>query len=175
MTTTDRRVRIIEAVWLLIATEGIDAVSVRRVAALAEVSIGAVQHHFATRDDLVRGSAEAMVTSAEGQYVEEVGDATPATERLRFAVAHVIPRSRQARVGTTVWLAYVAKSVSDPAIAAVLAGAKRGQEDEVTTLLDGDRAGARHLIALADGLATRVLLGDLTVEEADTALEAALT
>lgn len=165
-----RRTEIVHGVWALIADGGIEAVTMRRVADAAGVSVGRIQHYFDSRADLVRASARAMVAGAEATYAEvDPGDAA------RFAIEHVIPRTTEQRVGTTIWLAYVSASVADPQLAEILAEAKRGQEDEVVRLLlDADAASdatearrrARHLIGLADGLSARVLIGDLTVDEA---------
>lgn len=167
-----RRTEIIHGVWALIASSGIEAVSLRRVADEAGVSVGRIQHYFGHRTELVRASARAMLTAADDRYT--VVDEGGPDAALRFVVDHVIPRTESARVGTTIWLAYVAASVADPELAAILAEAKRGQEDEVVRLLgDVDRAPvaqrrsrARALIAAADGLAVRVVIGDLSAEEA---------
>ncbi|WP_313565951.1 TetR family transcriptional regulator C-terminal domain-containing protein [Mobilicoccus sp.] len=91
-----------------------------------------------------------------------------------MAVAHVVPTTPQQRVGTTIWLSYLAASVADAQLADILADAKRGQEDVTTQLLQAEsgrsdavcRARARRLIALADGLASRVLIGDLSAASA---------
>lgn len=175
----ERRAEIIRGVWALIAEAGIEAVTMRRVAAAAGVSVGRIQHYFASRSELVRASARAMITAAEGTYAAEGSAPGPAA---RYAVDHVIPRTDAQRVGTTIWLAYVSASVGDPEIASILAEAKRGQEDEVTRLLAeagvaggdaGARRRARMLVALADGLASRVLIGDLTTEEAMAVLDEA--
>ncbi|WIM71803.1 TetR family transcriptional regulator [Corynebacterium suedekumii] len=55
---------ILVAVWQVIATRGIDAVSFRSVAAAADVSVGRVQHHFPTRTGLIRAAARHMIDSA---------------------------------------------------------------------------------------------------------------
>jgi hypothetical protein len=74
----------------------------------------------------------------------------------------------------------VAKSINHAAVRQVLAEARRGAEEECVRLI---RAGggaadsvalgqARRLLALADGLTLRVLVGDLEPDEAVTMLEA---
>lgn len=171
----ERRTQIILGVWQLMASGGIEAVTMRRVAAAAGVSVGRIQHYFEGRGDLVRASARVMLEGAEGIY-EQV---THPDEALRFAIRHVVPTTEQQRVGTAIWLSYVAASVGDPEMAAILVEGKRGQEDEVVRLLTarGDRdeearrVSARGLLATADGLAVRVLIGDLTATEALTTLD----
>lgn len=168
--SADSRAAIILGLFAVIAERGMDAVTFRSVAAAAGVSVGRVQHHFGTRDALVRAGCAAMLAGAQARHDERVG-AADAARQLRHAVAHVIPETPADRRGRLVWFAYVAKSVDDPQLARLLAEAKRGQEKEAARLLDvlGDPRPvprARELIALADGLAVRVLIGDLTSEDA---------
>lgn len=202
-TEGDSRTQIVQAVWAVIAAEGIEGVSMRSVARAAGVSVGRIQHHFGSRADLVRASARAMIDgAAEHQGVADpavvsgvssaaspagapaastTGSSDGVTRRVRgagesarVAVAHVVPTTPQQRVGTTIWLAYLAASVADAQLADILADAKRGQEDVTTQLLQAEtgrsdevcRARARRLIALADGLASRVLIGDLSAASA---------
>lgn len=164
------RSEIIKAVWILIAHGGIEGVTFRRVAEQAGVSVGRVQHHFGTRDSLVRAACIAMIDGAHATYEELPSD--PIT-RLRHIVLHAVPDTPHTRFGTSVWYAYLAKSVDDPAIGRLLAETKRGTEDECVRLL-GPRPEAapiaRRLLALADGLAVRVLVGDLSGAEAREAL-----
>ncbi|WP_377466350.1 TetR/AcrR family transcriptional regulator [Populibacterium corticicola] len=49
----DRRERIIAAARELIAAEGVDGVSHRKVAALAKVPLGSMTYHFTGRDELI--------------------------------------------------------------------------------------------------------------------------
>ena len=177
------RAAVFQAVWALVAHGGTEAVTFRRVAQAAGVSVGRVQHHFGTRDELVRASCAAMIEGAHGVYESLPDDPV---QRLRFIVLHAVPDSRQAKVGTAVWFSYLAKSTDDPRIRRLLAETKRGAEQELAGLLtraarDGRLTGvpdpqltARRLLALADGLTLRVLVGDLTGDDARALLEAEL-
>lgn len=174
---------IILAVWRLIAGGGVEAVTFRRVAAEAGVSVGRIQHHFGSRDDLVRAGCVAMVEGAHDVYDGLPGDPLA---RLEFVITHAIPDTPQIRFGTSVWYAYLAKSVDDPQIRALLAETKRGTEDECVHLIEAARAAgqiadgpdarelARRLLALADGLALRVLIADLEGAAARATLAAEL-
>lgn len=169
------------AVWGLIAHGGIEAVTFRRVAKQADVSVGRVQHHFATREVLVRAACEAMIDIAHAQY-QELPDEP--LERLRHILVHAVPDSPEGRIGASVWYAFLAKSADDPEIARLLAETKRGTEDECARLLAelhasephprDTRGDARVLLGLADGLIMRVLVDDLTGDEARAVLETEL-
>lgn len=175
-----KRAEILVAVWRAVAQRGLGAVSIRAVAAEAGVSAGRVQHYFATKDELVRASVEFMITAAEQAHAGVTAQAPPA-ERLWEVLAHAIPRASTSRAGTSVFYSFVAAAVSDPHIANTLAEAKTGTEHEVARLLRELRPEApdaaqeaRRLLALADGLTMRVLIGSLTVDEAEEALREAL-
>lgn len=171
-----RRIVIIQAVWALIAQYGIEAVTLRRVAAQAGVSVGRIQHYFDSKEALVRSACAAILVGAEDQW-EAANSGAGARERLRALLVHPFARTGAFRSGARVWHAFVAKSVDDPVIAAMIREAKAGTEDEIARLLtatDGDPANARTLLALSDGLAERTLTGSLTADEADAVIDAAL-
>lgn len=169
------RQAIIQAVWILIAGGGIEHVTFRRVAEQAGVSVGRIQHHFGTRDKLVLAACTEMIDRAHDRY-ETLPDDPEA--RLQHILLHSIPDSDRAKFGASVWHVYLSKSAADEEIARLLAETKRGTEEEVLRLLvrpggrfDGAsesdaRRTARVLLALADGLTVRVLVGDLAGGEA---------
>ncbi|MBA0126076.1 TetR family transcriptional regulator [Haloechinothrix sp. YIM 98757] len=63
----DRRNRIARAAISVVAEQGIDALTHRRVAAQAGVPLGSTTYHFATMDDLV---AVALEQAAEGSITQ---------------------------------------------------------------------------------------------------------
>lgn len=171
----ERRREITYAVWQLIATGGIEAVTQRAVAAEAGVSVGRIQHYFPSKEEMVRHGCRALIGVAEDAYRARTSEADP-VEALRELVTRTVPQEDAFRIGTTVWYAYVAKSVDDPEIAAILRGAKRGEEEEAERLLraaqqggpvDPDSGAAvRRLLSMADGLAMRVLIGQCGASQA---------
>ncbi|MCT9819587.1 TetR/AcrR family transcriptional regulator [Microbacterium sp. W1N] len=177
----ETQARILAAVWRVILARGIAGVSFRAVADAAGVSLGLVQHYHRTKDELIRASAQAMIAGSAARYEAE----TKGTDAAAFdLVLHAIPVAGLQRDGVIIWHAYLAASVTDPQLAELLRGAKRGQEGELARALEGRLGGdaaaaaARQLIAAADGLADRVITGDLTgaeATEAATALMLALT
>ena len=58
---TISREDIAAALIRVVAEQGLDAVSIRTVAREAGVSIGSVQYHFATKDDLLLGAYERAI------------------------------------------------------------------------------------------------------------------
>lgn len=170
--STEKQNEILQAVWSVIARDGLAAVSVRTVAAAAGVSPGRVQHYFPTKQDLVRSSVSAMLAGAARTTPEALGDpAEPAT--LWALLTHAISPAASRRPGTSIYFSYVAASVSDPWIAEALTKARRGVQSEVGQCLraqgvvieDIDGA-ALDLTLMAEGATQAVFLGWCTPEEA---------
>lgn len=89
-----------------------------------------------------------------------------ASSPTRFLV-----RKRKGR-GSKVWYTYLAEAITDPSISAIVNTVLQGTEDHATALLDGDRIRARTVLAAADGIAYRTLVGQLTPAQAEDAIEA---
>ncbi len=131
-----RRTEIVHALWLVIYTRGIDAVTFRAVADAAGISIGRVQHYFPSREALVLEGCRQLVAGAEiddeAELVDEAGDGSGEMEEagdvagadpvdaLRTFVRAFIPAGEAMRVGASVWFTYVAKAVGDPLIAEIV-------------------------------------------------------
>ncbi|MFE9243593.1 TetR/AcrR family transcriptional regulator [Nocardiopsis sp. NPDC006938] len=171
-----RRTEILHAVWGVIAQSGMGAVSMRNVAATAGVSVGRIQYWFHSKDELIRASLVAMLGGAERLHADAT-EGVDDREALWELVGHPIPRAETARAGVSVFHQYVAAAVHHPALAALLAEAKDGEEAEATRLLarlapdlPDPREAARALMATADGLSLRVLIGGLSSAEAERTL-----
>lgn len=184
-----RRRAIAHAVWSVIATRGFDAVSLREVAAEAGISMGLVQHYFPTKDAMILHACEAI---AEAAYERAVGAAaaddrgdlpitsagTTSRQMVRSVLLIGIPRTDVQRTGASVWFAFLTKAAVWPELAAVVRRQlDDGQAFLTSVLREAHAAGAlRHdvdpaaeavaLLALADGLVLRVMVGSLLPEAA---------
>ena len=173
-----RRREIAQAVWAVIAERGIEGVTLRSVAAEAGVSVGRIQHYYASREELVRDSCRELLKAATQRF-EAAGDATP-VERLRRLILGRIPTTPEFAIGTSIWLAYEAKSVDDPVIAELVQRGHAGGVRETAALLgecgvtDASSVALR-LMATAEGLAIRVLVGGLEPRAATELLEDLIT
>ena len=173
-----RRREIAQAVWAVIAERGIEGVTLRGVAAEAGVSVGRIQHYHASREELVRDSCRELLKAATQRF-EAVDDTTP-VEKLRRLVLGRIPTTPEFAIGTSIWLAYEAKSVDDPVIAELVQRGHAGGVRETAALLDecgvaDAPAVALRLMATAEGLAIRVLVGGLEPRAATELLEDLIT
>lgn len=154
--------RTADAVLRVLVAEGFEGVSVRKVAALAEVSIGAVQHHFPTKDAMLAGAMD----RASARFLARLGECLTAemsaAQRLEtLAVALVCPEPGDRDISVA-WLLRLARAAVDEQtairhrqdwsrmsrwLADLIAAAAPG--------VDADSA-AVELLALLDGLACSV-------------------
>ncbi|HIT76756.1 MAG TPA: TetR/AcrR family transcriptional regulator [Candidatus Avipropionibacterium avicola] len=176
----DRRTEIIHAVWQVIATQGMGAVTMRAVATAAGVSVGRIQYWFRSKDELLHASLEAMISGAATDYDAATATADP-RRRVWELLVQSIPRADAARMGVSVFHQYAAAAINDPVLARMLTEAKQGQAREVGRLLvriapdlTSPRLAARSLIATSDGLTLQVLIGSLSPASAERTLRAAL-
>ncbi|MFF5503196.1 TetR/AcrR family transcriptional regulator [Streptomyces roseolus] len=183
-----RRRRIAEAVCVLAEEQGPEGVSMRDVAARAQVSLGAVQRCFRSKEEMLLFA------------VDHIGDRI--TERLRTRLAASPDQSavtvlshaadeiallrEEHRAEARIWLAFVARAAVSETLAGPLRSsytalhtllvrlvtevAASGSADEGVTRPDPQHE-ARALLALADGLTTHVLMGHLTSKEAEEVLQ----
>lgn len=167
-----RRLEIVHALWRVIAESGIEGASLRVVAQAAGISIGRIQHYFASREELVHTGLELLIGQAELAYEQTA--AAPPRDRLLHVLVQQVPRTELGRVGVTVWYAYLAAAITDARIREILAEALRAGEAECATHVTGirklrkaeARAVARRLLALSDGLTLRVLVHGLDPDDA---------
>lgn len=187
-----RRLLIAEAVCRLADERGLEGVTLRDVAARAQVSMGAVQRCFRTKEE--------MLVFALGHVGERIGErvrarlvrspAQSAATALGHAATEVSLLRDEHRAEARVWLAFVAQAAVSEVLAKTLRENYTALQDVFTRLIseageDAESAGgatpldprleARTLLALADGLTAHVLVGHLTPRAAREVLHAHLT
>lgn len=115
-----RRLVIGEALLRLVAREGLEAVSLRAVAAEADTSLGMVQRQFATKDDLLLFAAK-LVGDAMAERVRRVPYRAPVLQTLRRIVDELLPRDAERMVEARVYHAFTARAATRPDFAAIVA------------------------------------------------------
>ncbi|MFJ2895498.1 TetR/AcrR family transcriptional regulator [Streptomyces sp. NPDC087218] len=181
-----RRHLIAEAVCRLADERGLEGVTLRDVAARAQVSMGAVQRCFRTKEE--------MLVFTLGHIGEQVGErvrarlvrspAQSARTALGHAATEVSLLDEAHRAEARVWLAFLAQAAVDESLArtlrsnyAALQGVFVRLAAEAAKSAEGAGAAegaapfdplveARTLLALADGLTAHVLIGHLGPQEA---------
>ena len=104
--------RVVDSAIAVIARDGLDALSIRRVASEAGVAIGTVQHHFPTRAELVLA---ALQRTADRQRARAM--ATPRSSTLlgtlAVRLASLLPHDDASREEAIVWVALAAAAARD--------------------------------------------------------------
>lgn len=185
----ERRTLIVDALMRVAATHGLEAVSLRHVAAEAGVTSGMVQHYFRTKDEMmafafkvVRERNEARLTEAAGR----LGGTPSPRDLVRTMLTELLPLDEPRRADGRVALAFLAYAAVRPAAAASLrddnaamlgfvadqiraaqaAGKVRAPVDPATA--------AAGLLAMFEGLGIHLLGGHLPARKALAALDAQL-
>jgi AcrR family transcriptional regulator len=176
-----RRREIADAVLRLAATEGLESVSLRHVAAEAGISMGRVQHYFRNKDEMLAFAYEHQSRLHEQRIVERLsatGRPPTARDIVRAVLVEIIPTDEPSRASWQAGIAFFIRAMSEPRMAAVVAaGGPKLVEFFADQLERARTAGALApgvdprreagiLWALVDSQATAIVLGAGTPEEA---------
>lgn len=139
-----RRRQIAEAVWRIAAERGLQMATVREIAAEAGVSPRVVQYHFTNKHHLLVTALQMLHRENEHRAQERIAalrDASDPRVLLRATLEELLPLDDQRRTSLRVMTAYYARSLTDPALAAVFLHEGSPLEDLVAALITA--AGAR--------------------------------
>ncbi|MBO1266735.1 TetR/AcrR family transcriptional regulator [Arthrobacter cavernae] len=171
-----RRQEVVEAVFRIIAVDGLERASLREVAEEAGLVVGSVRHYFASSDELLVHSFSIVVDRILGRLescLDDVIRQEPRTEAHHEAVltllGQFLPLDEELAVDACVWMAFRNAARVKPALAEEAARSHRavaavvgrlimhlmpaggaGQQDLVTE--------AERLLATLDGLCMHALL-----------------
>jgi AcrR family transcriptional regulator len=133
----DTAATILDAAELLCATHGIEALSIRAVAAEAEVSIPVIYHYYNSRSNLLRAILQARFTEVSGEYHRLLtaleAQESPAVKDIVRAVLQPINNWR--KPGREASLQFYALAIVSPVA-------------EVKEALDEGVVGFRRVVAL---------------------------
>lgn len=143
-------IRLVETVCSIIATEGLDAATVREVASTAGVSIGAVQHHFRSKDEMLAAAFRHVVESTEHR-ISRVELGSDIRRNLAAILRELLPLDELRLQEAKVYVAFAARATTSPELAEI----QRGTLDHVSAELAkafraaAQRSGARTTAAMA--------------------------
>jgi AcrR family transcriptional regulator len=169
-----RRRLIAEALWRVTREGGLDAVTLRQVATEAGVSMGMVQHHFASKDEMLAFALQAIgerVAQRIASRVAALGDDPAPGALVRAVLVEMLPLDEERRLEAHVGFAFLARAAVAPGIArklgeqyAQLVDFLTGQmhrarrDGQALSQIEATRE-AESLIALVDGLTAHTLAG----------------
>jgi AcrR family transcriptional regulator len=180
-----RRQELLEALMRITRREGWDAISLRKVAAEAGVSMGMVQHYFSSKDEMLRFAIEMMAEDTRKRIRQRVARLPePHTPRLLVETVFVemIPRPSRRQTEAEAAQVWIRRLWLRPESQAVLA---KGAADVMAMLTEqislacpGATGTAERdaggLIALLDGLIFNIVGGLQTAESATEIMRAQL-
>ena len=173
-----RRRLIADALMRVAADQGLEAVSLRHVAAAAGVSVGMVQHYFPTKDEMMAFAMSAVSERSEARVraaLAPLGADPPPRLLLRTLIAALLPLDPPSREDGRVALAFLAYAAVRPEAAAGLRPGTAELAGFITGLLPSrDEPTAGALLALMEGLGMYLLGGQYTAGQALAALDAHL-
>jgi AcrR family transcriptional regulator len=164
-----RRRELGEALWRVVLREGIEAASVRKVAAEAGISKGSLRHVFPSQSELLTFAMRLIIDEVATRVAaaEDSGDVREAVERRLQSLLVLDPETRAV---IDVWLAFAARARVDASLRPLRdethARVRELCRDSIQTLhahgltkseLDVDLE-AERLHALVDGLAMHATL-----------------
>lgn len=171
-----RRHEVVQAVFRIIASDGLERASLREVADEAELAVGSVRHYFASSDELLVFSFGAVIDRIVGRLeaaLALVEDASPDSAEQHDAVLYLLgqflPLDEELAVDACVWMAFRQAARIRPVLAAEAERSHRtvaavvgrlililnpGEADARQTLVTE----AERLLATMDGLCMHALL-----------------
>ncbi len=186
----ERRRQIADALVRTAATRGLHATGMREVAAEAGVSLRLVQYYFGTKEELLLFAMQQLAA----QYAERgltrirriketTGSASP-RDVVAAILTEGLPVDDERRTFTIVYTAYLALSLTDPALAisplvrnsnaviGVVAAQLRAAQaaGDAPAHLDPELEGV-SLLAMSAGLGTSVLVGQSSAGQAQAVID----
>jgi TetR/AcrR family transcriptional regulator, transcriptional repressor of bet genes len=164
-----RREELAEAVWRLASHEGLDAVTIRAVAAEAGWSTGALHHYFSDKEELLLFAFRTVADRVGRRVAATRETAGEPLELVRELLAIGLPLDDERRDETRVWFAFLGLALTRPALARAQGAAYAQWRRLVASALEeaqeaggldaaiDPRREAAGLVALVDGLAVQAM------------------
>lgn len=181
-----RRAEMAQALWRVAAYQGLEAVSLSRVAEEAGVSKGRVQHYFPSRDSLLNYTAVLVQDRVNARIREYVSQACGPMASTRAALFAVLPLETESAIDTRVGFAFFIRSLGDPElreryrarnhefIELISSHLTQARTEGTLHSTEDAQDTARALFALVNGLKEPLLLGEQNPTEATAIIEKAL-
>ena len=178
-----RRQRIAAAVLHVAASQGLEGVSLRHVAAQAGVTSGMVQHYFPSKDAMIAFAMRSAGARYRARVEAALAGAGPEPDPgavVSAVLRALLPHDDEQRGDARVALAFQSYAASHPAAAEGLAADNALLRSFLADQLQrraggpdpssGERA-ATALLALTDGLGAHVVCAGLSLDVAVAALD----
>lgn len=155
----------------IVGESGLQALSVRTLAARSGVSIGTVQHHFTSKEAMLAAAFE-RVGARVGSRLQPAATGTP-RDRVRRVLGELLPLDPEREAEARVMIAFAAAATSHRRLAEIQASMLAEVVDGVARCVAGTssrrptdrhRATARLAVAAVDGLALHAVSAPGTLD-----------
>ncbi|MGD6818811.1 TetR/AcrR family transcriptional regulator [Metabacillus sp. 84] len=109
---------IAEAVWRIIAREGMEQVSVRKAAEEAGVSPGSLRHYFSSQSELFIFSMKSVSDRVRKRVQNAPFTGVPLDD-MEMVLEEILPLTDETRTETEVWFTFIARAFTDAALSDV--------------------------------------------------------
>lgn len=170
---TPAQARIADATIQVVAEEGFDVVSVRTVAARANVSGGTIQYHYPTRQSLITAAFLRSVERQVERIYQSRPDAPSYHQALVKSLSELLPLDGVRREDATVWVSYAAAASTRSWLAEPFFQALCRFRDEVLTVLqraEGDGKLRPGLTAESAAPLVTALVNGITIDHLNSPL-----
>jgi AcrR family transcriptional regulator len=186
----ERRRQIADALVRTAATRGLHATGMREVAAEAGVSLRLVQYYFGTKEELLLSAMQQLAAEfaerglARIRRLKKTGGLASPRDVIAAILTEGLPADDERRTFTVVYTAYLALSLTDPALAITpLVRNSTAVIDVVAAQLRAAQAAgdtpahlnpdleAFSLLAMSAGLGTSLLVGQSSLEQAQAVID----
>jgi AcrR family transcriptional regulator len=186
----ERRRQIADALVRTAATRGLHATGMREVAAAAGVSLRLVQYYFGTKEELLLSAMQQLAAEfaerglARIRRLKKTGGLASRRDVIAAILTEGLPADDERRTFTVVYTAYLALSLTDPALAITpLVRNSTAVIDVVAAQLRAAQAAgdtpahlnpdleAFSLLAMSAGLGTSLLVGQSSLEQAQAVID----
>jgi AcrR family transcriptional regulator len=100
-----RRRELVAATWAVVAAEGIEAATVRRIAEEAGCTTGRITHYFADKEEVLVAALRQVHRAAGRRMLAAIGPRS-GLEALRAVLAEALPLDQERILEWRVWLAF---------------------------------------------------------------------
>ncbi|MEE2568208.1 TetR/AcrR family transcriptional regulator [Pseudarthrobacter sp. J64] len=170
-----RRQDVVDAVWRIIASDGLERASLREVADEAGLAVGSVRHYFAGSEELHRYAFAAVVdrvlqrlAAAESVVLAQQPGSAAHLEAVLTLLGEFLPLDEDRAMDACVWMAFKNAARIKPFLAGEADRSHRAVAAIVGQVISGLLPGAglgdrlvieaEHLLAVLDGLCMHALL-----------------
>ena len=160
-----RRRELVAATWAVVAAEGIEAATVRRIAEEAGCTTGRITHYFADKEEVLVAALRQVHRAAGKRMLAAIGPRS-GLEALRAVLAEALPLDQERVLEWRVWLAFWGSAATSASLQSeqhqryrewrgllkrVLATAQLSADIDLDRLVD-------QIVALVDGFGLQGVL-----------------